>query len=191
MQWDENVLESKFKTQCFKKYKKKGVTNVTGKPLSPVNTAEELFDWPEWINRRKIYMRSIKDKVLSHICGRRKKVIVNLALTERGLFQQQNLEPAFLEVSKAALNMLTCSLGNELAQYDCYIYSVDPGWFIDDRDHLMFTIPLSVDEAAARVLQPVYNNIYPFDSPPAHFGCLMKNFAPAPWSLPTNQRKLF
>ena len=175
-----------YKQEWFRVYKKTGVANPTGKPLSKVRSAQELFDWPQYTRRNTISHLSTEEKLLSYVAGRRKKVIVNLALADRAeTANQKYLEPAHLVVSKASLDMITCSLGNELAQYDCFIYSVDPGWFIDHRENLPHVLPLSIEDATARVLQPVYDNIFPFDCSPEHYGCLLRNFIVVPWPLPT------
>jgi NAD(P)-dependent dehydrogenase (short-subunit alcohol dehydrogenase family) len=90
-------------------------------------------------------------------------------------------------MAKAALDMMTRTCAEELASHGVFLSSVDPGWVSDQhtmavRDVLNtsadFCPPVSVEDAAARVLDPVYSAIE--GAPPA-WGVVFRNYAPCPW----------
>ena len=91
-----------------------------------------------------------------------KKYIINVTsrdgiFCDKGFTRRGHHAP--LDISKAGLNMLTFTLGNRFSkESNTYIYAVDPGWFYDVRPkhYPPVQLPLTVADAAARVLHPIY-----------------------------------
>jgi NAD(P)-dependent dehydrogenase (short-subunit alcohol dehydrogenase family) len=86
-------------------------------------------------------------------------------------------------MAKAALNMLTRTSAESLAQRGILMNTVDPGWVSDQnpperpsRD--AFHAPLTPADAAARILDPVFRAI---ETGEALAGLHLKDFRPAPW----------
>ena len=184
---DLEELEER-KKAAWEKYKAYLGIPDPGPPLSRANSMEELFDWPEV---PKGCTKNRYSGFWELTSGRRRKIIVNVTSPE-GQFipvtdnmlhipQKKGFHP-HTDMAKAALNMLTCTSANDLARYDCYIFSVDSGWFTDMRplSSSPVKVPLTTSEAAARVLQPVFDYISPFTKVKS-YGCLLRNFAPVPW----------
>ena len=164
-----------------------------GPPLVNVSSAEELYDWPPqpvkptWIEKKR---KGAKFWELS--AGRRRKIIVNVSSPEGDFLpvaenrfdtpQKKGNHP-HTDMAKAALNMLTNTSANDLARYDCYIFSVDTGWFSDMRplDATPVNVPLTTSEAAARVLHPVFEFLNPFRKI-KHYGCMYRNFKAIPFA---------
>ena len=65
-------------------------------------------------------------------------------------------------MAKAALNMLTKSLSTWTKE-NIYVNSVDPGWVsnLQPRGHLRAAPPLTMEQGAARILQPVRSGLLP------------------------------
>lgn len=90
-----------------------------------------------------------------------------------------------VNMSKAALHMLTRTCAEDLAQDHIYLNSVDPGWLSDERPEAQreqqaaqgFQPPLDHVAGAARVLDPVFQGI----RGQAVWGLLWKDFHPALW----------
>jgi NAD(P)-dependent dehydrogenase (short-subunit alcohol dehydrogenase family) len=113
--------------------------------------------------------------------------VVNVSATE-GQFSQRRKSSRHphTNMAKAALNMLTLTVADELAREKVYVSSVDPGWVSAQNPFAQaaamaadgFAPPLDDEDGAARVLDPVYSCK---NGEPAVFGALLKDYVPAPW----------
>jgi NAD(P)-dependent dehydrogenase (short-subunit alcohol dehydrogenase family) len=83
-------------------------------------------------------------------------------------------------MAKAALNMLVRTSGGHLAEAGISTMAVDPGWFSEQRaQRETRSLPLSLDDAAARVLSAVVRGLDASTPPIA--GALFKDFKVAAW----------
>lgn len=116
------------------------------------------------------------------------RFVVNVTSPE-GRFYRRYKGPwhPHTNMAKAALDMLTRTCAEELANHSVYVTSVDPGWVSDQhttalRESLVhggdFEAPVSALDAAARVLDPIYSALE--GAPPA-WGVVFRNYAPCPW----------
>jgi NAD(P)-dependent dehydrogenase (short-subunit alcohol dehydrogenase family) len=88
-------------------------------------------------------------------------------------------------MAKAALNMLTRTSATELRADGILMTSVDTGWITDERPHPTkmrlaaegFHAPLDLVDGAARVYDPIVRGEAGEDL----YGCLLKDYEPAPW----------
>jgi len=119
---------------------------------------------------------------------RRPVQVVNVAARE-GTFADPGKLPRHphTNMSKAALNMLTRTLGPTLAERGVFMASVDTGWVSREapllaeeraRERGALQPPLDAHDAAARVLAPVFD--VALGLPPVH-SCLLRNFRPSDW----------
>lgn len=89
-------------------------------------------------------------------------------------------------MAKAALHMLVRTAADDLARDRIWCCAVDPGWVSAQNPAPMaeameadgFAPPLDADDAAARVLDPVFRVLR--GAAPLH-GVFVKDYAPAPW----------
>ena len=90
-------------------------------------------------------------------------------------------------MAKAALNMLTRTSGPALARQGIFMTSVDPGWVSHQEPHVQrqrmaadgFRFPLTLDDAAARLCDPVLTGVTDPARPPA--GVFLKDYRVQPW----------
>ena len=185
-EWDFSQEEG-----YFQNYKEsyEGKMPDPGPPLEPINNWRELFDWPNAYEG----IPSANNEFWQRTSGRRHKIVVNVTSPE-GQFmanqdnttqttQKKGYHP-HTDMAKAALNMLTCSVANDLAKHECYVFSVDTGWFSDMRPFYSspVSVPLSATDAAARVLQPVFDKICPFVRvADGDYGYLLRNYQRTNW----------
>jgi NAD(P)-dependent dehydrogenase (short-subunit alcohol dehydrogenase family) len=88
-------------------------------------------------------------------------------------------------MAKAALNMLTRTSAEELRSDGILMTSVDTGWITDERPlptklrlaDVGFHAPLDLVDGAARVYDPIVRGEAGEDL----YGCLLKDYEPAPW----------
>jgi NAD(P)-dependent dehydrogenase (short-subunit alcohol dehydrogenase family) len=88
-------------------------------------------------------------------------------------------------MAKAALNMLTRTSAEELRADGILMTSVDTGWITDERPQPTklrlardgFHAPLDLVDGAARVYDPIVRGEAGEDL----YGCVLKDFEPAPW----------
>ena len=89
-------------------------------------------------------------------------------------------------MAKASLNMMTCSVADEFSRAGVVVVSVDTGWIskmkpeplAEAEPHVQSAPPLSAEDGAARVLDPV---ITAMNGTQPVTGCLLRNFQPADW----------
>ncbi|MXV19474.1 SDR family NAD(P)-dependent oxidoreductase [Deinococcus xianganensis] len=90
-------------------------------------------------------------------------------------------------MAKAALNMLTRTSGPALARQGIFMTSVDPGWVSHQEPHGQrqrmaadgFRFPLTLEDAAARLCDPVLTGVTDPARPPA--GVFLKDYRVQPW----------
>lgn len=90
-------------------------------------------------------------------------------------------------MAKAALNMLTRTSGPALARQGIFMTSVDPGWVSHQEPHEQrqrmaadgFRFPLTLEDAAARLCDPVLTGVTDPARPPA--GVFLKDYRVQPW----------
>lgn len=79
--------------------------------------------------------------------------------------------------------MLTRTIAPELSKRGVFVTSVDTGWVSRMRpgeaSARVPTPPLSVEDGAARVLDPVLTGVLESETPA--FGCLLRDFKAAQW----------
>ena len=175
----------------YKELHESGQISNVGPPLSFVELQDDLFDpnEPYFPTRGGRFAYNLANRVLEPVTGRRKKIIINVTSPDGlFLFQENNIikrgTHVNLDVSKAQLNMITNTLAQDLRKYDCYIVSVDPGWFSDNRPYgsSPINLPISLEDAATRVLQPIFHNSSrSYGLPPVWCGLLLKNYCTYEW----------
>lgn len=87
-------------------------------------------------------------------------------------------------MAKAALNMLTRTSAQDLAQSGIYLSSVDTGWVTDEnplprREQTGFVPPLDPVDGAARVYDPIVQGVTREEVPP--HGRFYKDYQPHDW----------
>lgn len=115
------------------------------------------------------------------------KFIINVTSVE-GSFSEKKKSSKHLHtnMAKASLNMITKSMGKDLAKEHIFIYSVDPGWVsnqfpknwngICDES---FEAPLTYEDAAARICDPVF--MHKDDVYVKEFGVIYKDYKKWEW----------
>ncbi len=116
----------------------------------------------------------------------RRTYIVNVSAME-GVFSRGYKGPGHphTNMSKAALNMLTCTSAAEMLSDGILMTAVDTGWITDERPHHTkvrlaeegFHAPLDLVDGAARVYDPIVRGEAGEDL----YGCFLKDYARAQW----------
>ncbi len=116
----------------------------------------------------------------------RRTYIVNVSAME-GQFSRGYKGPGHphTNMAKAALNMLTRTSAQELRTDGILMTSVDTGWITDERPlptklrlaESGFHAPLDLIDGAARVYDPIVRG----EAGEELYGCLLKDYEPAPW----------
>ena len=115
-----------------------------------------------------------------------RRFIVNVTGTDGLLSLSKSGDHPHVNMSKAALNMVTRTCGEEFARDSIYMNSVDTGWVTHEGgfttrqrgEQMKFVPPLDAIDAAARILDPVVEGIHE-EEPKS--GCLFRNFTPTEW----------
>lgn len=118
-----------------------------------------------------------------------RRFIVNVSAME-GQFSREGKTKfhPHTNMAKAGLNMLTRTAGLEYREVGIYMTSVDTGWVTDERpysiaEHMRenrgFNVPLTVEEGAARVYNPIAMGLNISEEP--HYAVFLKDFQPHPW----------
>jgi len=109
--------------------------------------------------------------------------VVNVTSQEGQFSVSKTGEHVHTNMAKAALNMMTKTVAEDLAARGVYVNSVDTGWVSRMRPgEPSFTstfVPLSIRDGAARVLDPIFTGFQAKETP--QFGFLFKNFVSVPW----------
>lgn len=82
-------------------------------------------------------------------------------------------------MAKAALNMLTRTIGPDYASQRIYVNSIDPGWVSNqiprtDQHSPIRQLPIDMQDAAARLCDPIFSN-------QQGYGQLLKDYQSVPW----------
>jgi NAD(P)-dependent dehydrogenase (short-subunit alcohol dehydrogenase family) len=112
------------------------------------------------------------------------RFIVNVSSAEGQFHGYKAQHHPHTNMAKAALNMLTRTVGPTLAKKAIYMNAVDTGWVSKlgpvPSQNENRRIPLTTEDGAARVLDPIFSALLdPLKQPPS--GVFFKHFAPAPW----------
>ncbi len=117
----------------------------------------------------------------------RDRFVVNVSAAE-GRFSRGWKGPnhPHTNAAKAALNMLTRTSSSDLARDRIYMTSVDTGWISNDNPYPVaekmrqdgFTAPLDAVDAAARVLDPIYDGLR---TGRPMYGVFLKDFEKISW----------
>jgi len=110
--------------------------------------------------------------------------VVNVSSSE-GMFdasKPKGSEHPHTNMGKAALNMLTRTIANDLASQNVFVTSADTGWISQMRPNPKVLPPLSEEDGAARVLDPVLSGIDALKKGevPSH-GVLFQHFKVVDW----------
>ncbi len=116
----------------------------------------------------------------------RRTYVVNVSAME-GVFSRGYKGPGHphTNMSKAALNMLTRTSAEEMAQDGILMTAVDTGWITDERPHPTkvrlaeegFHAPLDLVDGAARVYDPIVRGEAGEDL----YGCFLKDYTRSAW----------
>ncbi|MCA9070550.1 MAG: SDR family oxidoreductase, partial [Planctomycetaceae bacterium] len=86
-------------------------------------------------------------------------------------------------MAKASLNMLTRTVAKSLSRDGVFVNSVDPGWVSYQVPAVVnqerFAPPLDAEDAAARILDPIFDGTNPSKTP--QYGQLFKDYRSVPW----------
>lgn len=115
------------------------------------------------------------------------KFVVNVSAME-GQFAKSNktfFHP-HTNMAKAAMNMLTRTAAEDLANDRIHMTSVDTGWITNENPYPVaeqmkrggFTLPLDEIDGAARILDPVFSAANGGD---IRSGCFLKDYRPVAW----------
>lgn len=114
------------------------------------------------------------------------RFIINVSAVE-GRFAQNKLGThVHTNMAKAALNMLTHTAAADLAQDNIYMNSVDPGWVTRQApttqeaiwQRAQESMPLDMQDAAARICDPIWSAINDGQLGHGHF---YKDYTPSDW----------
>ncbi len=117
--------------------------------------------------------------------SRRYAYVVNVTAAEGQFNRYKTPGHAHTNMAKAGLNMLTRTVGTELASCGVLVTSVDTGWVTDERPWeekraaaaAGFTCPLDLEDGAARVYDPIVRG----EAGEALHSVLLKDYGVAPW----------
>ncbi|MFO0557802.1 MAG: SDR family oxidoreductase [Polyangiales bacterium] len=130
------------------------------------------------------------DRLRANMCAGdgRARFIVNVTSPE-GRFYRRFKGPwhPHTNMAKAALDMLTRTCAEDLANESVFMCSVDPGWVSDLHTSVAreaigraerWEPPVSMRDAALRILDPIFAAL---DGDEPAWGVVLRNFAPCPW----------
>ena len=153
-----------------------------GRPPIPATPAEVLSGAPARVPPHK------NSPEWRRGLARQMRFVVNVT-SQEGSFRGPGAKgPAHphTNMAKASLNMMTCSVADALARDGVAVVSVDTGWIsrmkpealAEAQPHLQVTPPLTAEDGAARVLDPILSAL---NGAPPVTGCLLRNFQPVDW----------
>lgn len=108
-----------------------------------------------------------------------KRFIINVSALEGQFNRTKASRHPHTNMAKAGLNMMTRTSAEPLARDGIFMVSVDPGWISREGAHVPedAEVPLSPEDAAARVLQPIAAGL----AGAPVVGVLLKDFHEVPW----------
>ncbi|MGO9110145.1 MAG: SDR family NAD(P)-dependent oxidoreductase [Thermoguttaceae bacterium] len=149
--------------------------------VSPVELLEVLL-----INTAAPYLLTSELKPLFLRSPFPERYVVNVVGAD-GLFnlKRKSANHPHLNMSKAALNMMTRTSAADLASDGIFMNSVDTGWITHEGPHpqrmrlraMGIAPPLDVIDGAARIYDPIVCGI----NGQRLYGLLFRNYAPASW----------
>lgn len=116
-----------------------------------------------------------------------RKFVVNVSAMEGSFsYHFKGGRHAHTNMAKAALNMMTRTLGESLAKEGIYLNSVDTGWVTNENPYPVaetmaqkqFAAPLDLLDGAARVCDPILTGVLGMSEPS---GCFLKDYRPVDW----------
>ncbi len=113
-----------------------------------------------------------------------RRFVVNVSAREGQFHAKKGGAHPHTNMAKAALNMLTRTTAPDLSKVGIYVNSVDPGWVSSQRPFdpeatRQAIPPLSAQDGAARVLDPVFTGLTRAETPT--FGQLFKDYRAVSW----------
>jgi NAD(P)-dependent dehydrogenase (short-subunit alcohol dehydrogenase family) len=115
-----------------------------------------------------------------------RKYVVNVSAVE-GWFSApyKSHRHPHTNMAKAALNMMTRTVADELAAAGVFVSSVDTGWITDENPHPLkerqaeagWRPPLDVSDGAARIYHPIVSG----EAGEPLSGVFLKDYRPRPW----------
>ena len=150
--------------------------------VSPVEFLEVLL-----VNANAPALLIARLRPLLEASPRPDRFIVNVTGTDGLLSLNKSGNHPHVNMSKAALNMVTRTCAQEFAADAIYMNSVDTGWVTHEGGfttrqrggQMGFVPPLDAVDAAARILDPVVEGITAGATPRS--GCLFRNFTATDW----------
>lgn len=114
------------------------------------------------------------------------KFIINVSAMEGKFYRAKTPFHPHTNMAKAGLNMMTKTCADDYAQSKIYMNSVDTGWIHDENpfhkvnDNMKrgFQTPIDEEDAAARILDPIYLSVLSNETP---FGKFFKDFKETSW----------
>ncbi|CAL1156924.1 unnamed protein product [Cladocopium goreaui] len=194
------VLLSKLKSSLLVKDEPLKVMHTFGGSLVPPDAASarplgvqveigasDLLSSPDTgvFTKRRVSTLSTEVKLAS---ARQMRFVVNVTSQEgsfRSLGNKGGNHP-HTNMAKASLNMMTCSVADEFSKEGVAVVSVDTGWIskmkpdpvAETEPHVQSSPPLSTEDGAARVLDPILSTL---NGNQPVTGCLLRNFQPVDW----------
>ncbi|NEQ83649.1 MAG: SDR family oxidoreductase [Moorea sp. SIO2I5] len=173
-----------------------GVLDIEGQPLDlrHVNSWRLLLDQVEpiemveaWlVTTMAPYLFNSRLKPSLMASPFEDRYIVNVSAVE-GQFSYGNKTPyhPHTNMAKAALNMMTRTVGMDYVCDRIYMTSVDTGWITDEKPHPVreylrqqgFRPPLDVIDGAARVYDPIVRGL----AGERLYGVFLKDYKPCDW----------
>ncbi|KAF0718988.1 Aste57867_1351 [Aphanomyces stellatus] len=127
-------------------------------------------------------LRSLMEKT-----DAKSKYIVNVSAMEGKFYRYKTPNHPHTNMAKAAMNMMTRTCAEELSKHGIYMNSVDTGWINDENplekahkyaQTANFQTPIDEIDAAARVLDPVFNG---YNTHKNAFGLFFKDYHQTEW----------
>lgn len=136
------------------------------------------------INVTAPFLLNTKLKPLMLRSSNPNRFIVNVSSAE-GKFniKRKGRYHVHTNMAKASLNMMTLTLSKEYKKHRIFVTSVDPGWVSNQYPQQLIEktpmkLPLDFEDAAARILDPVYEGI---TQERPWTGILLKDYQPVDW----------
>ena len=178
--------------------------NLLMKKQDELINLEENIDYNSWVSKPEdislyefLEVQVINVTSPFMICTRLKdmmiksnnknKFIINVSSLE-GMFNEKRKSSKHIHtnMAKASLNMMTKSLAKDYAKNRIFVFSVDPGWVSNQfpekwngRCNEDFKAPLTYEDAAARICNPIYKYIN--SDKLDEFGVLLKDYKRVDW----------
>ena len=114
------------------------------------------------------------------------KYIINVSAMEGKFYRAKTPFHPHTNMAKAALNMMTKTCASDYAESRIYMNSVDTGWIHDENPYYVvqnnlknnFQTPIDEEDAAARILDPIYSGVI---SGSTIYGKFLKDFKETSW----------